>query len=79
MNRKGLSYRLKVNHFADHSPSELRRLRGRRTSKPGDKNRKNNGKPFVSKVKPQDVPSEMNWRLRGIYKLLCINLLLIIA
>lgn len=66
MNRKGLSYRLKVNHFADHSPSELRRLRGRKVNKKlGQKEIKSTAKKFVSKMKPQDIPSEMNWRLRG--------------
>ena len=65
MNRKQLTYRLAINHFADHSPSELRRLRGRSVPKRGGKAHKNNGKAFVSKVHVRDLPAEMNWRLRG--------------
>lgn len=65
MNRKNLSYRLKVNHFADHSPSELRRLRGRQTRKTDSRSKQNKGKPFLSKVNVKDLPAEMNWRLRG--------------
>jgi len=65
MNRKRLTYRLALNHFADQSPSELRRLRGRSKPKPGQKAHKNNGKAFVSKINVRDLPTEMNWRLRG--------------
>ena len=64
MNRKNLSFKLKVNHLADHSPNELRKLRGRRTSV-GYNNQKNNGKPFKKTMKVEDIPAEMNWRLRG--------------
>ena len=64
MNRKNLSFKLKVNHLADHSPNELRKLRGRRTSV-GYNNKKNNGKPFKKTMKVEDIPPEMNWRLRG--------------
>jgi len=72
MNRKKLSYTLAVNHFADHSPSELRRLRGRSKPKPGQQAHENNGKAFVSKVNVKDLPAEMNWRLRGEFLLLKI-------
>lgn len=65
MNRKNLSYRLKLNHFADHSPSELRRLRGRRTTKPGPKRQQKYSKNFVSKMNVKDLPKQINWRLRG--------------
>ena len=64
MNRKGLSYRLKINHLADHSPSELRKLRGRKTTT-GMNGKQNNGKPFRPTVSLNDIPSEINWRLRG--------------
>jgi len=65
MNRKGLSYHLKVNQFADQSPSELRRLRGRSVTKTENEINRNSGKSFLSKVHMKDLPAEMNWRLRG--------------
>jgi len=64
MNRKNLSFKLKVNHLADHSPNELRRLRGRRTTV-GMNGKNNNGKAFVKSVSMKDVPAEKNWRLYG--------------
>lgn len=64
MNRRKLSFTLKVNHLADHSPSDLRKLRGRKTTV-GMKGKSNNGKPFVTKLTVNDVPTELNWRLYG--------------
>lgn len=65
MNRKRLTYRLAVNHFADHSPSELRRLRGRLSGSNNKKHIKSNAKKFISAVNVKDLPTQINWRLRG--------------
>ena len=64
MNRKKLTFKLKVNHLADHSPVELRRLRGRRTSKKSEK-QFSNAKPFIKTMKKTDLPTDINWRLFG--------------
>ncbi|XP_065670751.1 digestive cysteine proteinase 1 [Hydra vulgaris] len=64
MNRKKLTFKLKVNHLADHSPDELRKLRGRRTSKKSEKN-VSNAKPFIKTMKVSDLPTDINWRLFG--------------
>lgn len=58
MNRRNLTFKLKVNHMADHSDDERKRMRGYRHTKNSPK-----GELFVSKA--SDVPTYMNWWLRG--------------
>jgi hypothetical protein len=64
INRKGLSYRLAINHLADKSDDELKALNGRlRTSK---NNKPNNGLPFdMSKYKNKALPDSFDWRIYG--------------
>ncbi|XP_015929473.1 digestive cysteine proteinase 2 [Parasteatoda tepidariorum] len=60
MNRAGLSYGLKINHLADFTDLEMRRVRGRLAS-----TGYNGGKPFPKEEFPTDVPDELDWRLYG--------------
>jgi len=62
-NRQGLSYKLGVNHLADHSDAELRTLRGRIH----DPNLKfNGGSEFnLKKEKLSSIPDTLDWRLYG--------------
>lgn len=63
MNRKGLTYRLAVNHLADKSDEELKLLNGKRKT---EKNTQNNGLPFdMSKYKGKDLPDSFDWRIYG--------------
>jgi len=63
MNRRQLSYKLAVNHLAEHTPGELRHMRGRRTTPRAQ--RDNTGLINVTSSNNANVPEEMNWRLRG--------------
>ena len=57
MNRRGLSFKLAVNHMADYTDSEMGRTRGYRSSGP---------RGGILYVAPSDpVPSLVNWRIRG--------------
>lgn len=58
MNRRGLSYKLAVNHMADYSDTEFKMLRGYVRKTP-----RNQDKIYVSWV--TDLPDSMNWWLRG--------------
>lgn len=60
MNRKNLSYKLKVNHMADLSDVEMKRMRGYRTSKDSPR-----GEMYYSKNRMEDIPDFYNWRIRG--------------
>lgn len=61
MNRRNLTYKLKVNHLADKSSIELKRLRGfRHTEDPRPHAVEPNFKMTIN-----DVPKEMNWRYYG--------------
>lgn len=64
MNRRNLSYKLKVNHMTDYSHEEIKRMRGYRHSKDSPK-----GETFVSTTKIEKNPSYYNWRLRGKFML----------
>ena len=62
INRKGLTYKVKVNHLADQTKEELKRLRGKKKSD----GKYNGGQEFKpDKLKPEDIPSSYNWRLYG--------------
>ena len=58
MNRRDLSYKLKVNHMTDYSDEEISRMRGYRHTPDSPR-----GKPYQPSLK--DVPTFYNWRLRG--------------
>jgi len=62
-NRQGLSYRLAMNHLADHTGDELKRLRG----KIFDPNLKYNGglEMSYSRSEVKAVPESLDWRLYG--------------
>ena len=60
MNRKNLSYKLKVNHMADYSDSEIKRMRGYRHTKDSPR-----GHVYISKLKVETVPMDYNWRIKG--------------
>jgi C1A family cysteine protease len=61
INRKGLSYKLAINHFADRTEEEIKYLRGRRYS-----GEYNGGLPFDnSKFKVKDIPDSWDWRIQG--------------
>lgn len=62
MNRRDLSYKLKVNHMTDYSHEEIKRMRGYRHSKDSPR-----GETFVSTTKVEKIPSYYNWWLRGKY------------
>lgn len=60
-NRAGLSFKLRINHLADRSDAERRRMRGRLSSKGY-----NGGKPFhMEKYKTAAVPTSLDWRIEG--------------
>ncbi|CAF1140553.1 unnamed protein product [Adineta steineri] len=62
-NRAGLSYKMKLNKFADRTDDELRVLRGRRHSKGY-----NGGLPFPIEELTQSnqaIPDSIDWRLMG--------------
>ena len=64
MNRQNLSFKLKTNHLAEHSPDELQSFRGRHTTPRAERDgfgRKN----FVMSGSPKDIPDQINWRLYG--------------
>jgi len=60
-NRKGLTYKVQVNHLADQTQEELRKLRGRKKTD----GKYNGGMEFKSTVHPKEIPASMNWRLYG--------------
>ncbi len=63
INRKGLTYRLAVNHLADKSDEELKVLRGKQKSKVGTTN---NGRAFdITKYKTEALPADFDWRISG--------------
>jgi C1A family cysteine protease len=63
INRKGLSYRVAINHLADKSDEELRVLTGKQRSLKGTQN---NGRPFnMDKYKNKDLPESFDWRIYG--------------
>jgi formyltetrahydrofolate synthetase len=54
INRKGLSYRVAINHLADKSDDELKAIRGKAKT---DTTQSNNGLPFdMGKYKRKDLP-----------------------
>lgn len=60
-NRSGLSYKLDVNHLADRTEKEMKKMRGYRYTH-GD----HGGKKFtLEAMKVQDVPDQWDWRLIG--------------
>ncbi|XP_013420646.1 digestive cysteine proteinase 1-like [Lingula anatina] len=60
-NRAGLSYKVAVNHLADRSPWEMKKMRGR-LYKPGY----NGGLPFNKKMYESiKLPSQVDWRNYG--------------
>eukprot|EP00794_Sanderia_malayensis_P004738 gene4738-5361_t len=61
INRKGLSYKLKVNHLADQTQEELGKLRGRKTTV----GKYNGGKEFKPEKAANAVPDTIDWRLYG--------------
>ena len=61
INRKGLTYKVDVNHLADQTQEELRKLRGRKKTD----GKYNGGMEFKSTMHPKEIPASMNWRLRG--------------
>ena len=65
INRRDLSYKLKVNHMTDYSHEEIKRMRGYRHSKDSPR-----GETFVGTTESKKIPSYYNWRLRGKYLLL---------
>lgn len=63
MNRKNLTYRLKVNHFADRSEDEMKHMTGLRMT---PRNQRGDvGEEFVANVQVDQLPKEKNWRLYG--------------
>lgn len=62
VNRKGLGFKLAINHLADRTKDELKVLRGKLYSKGY-----NGGKPFpaFSKEEVAAAPESMDWRLYG--------------
>lgn len=61
-NRRGASYSLAVNRFADRSIDELQALRGFRSSRHSSTDKVHMKE---SKGKVQDLPDEINWVIRG--------------
>ncbi|CAG5129120.1 unnamed protein product [Candidula unifasciata] len=60
-NRAGLSYTMSVNHLADRTENEMKKMRGFRYTH-GNRG----GKQFTSEaLKVQDVPDQWDWRLIG--------------
>ena len=62
MNRKGLTYRLAVNHLADKTDEELQVITGKLRTKP---NTKNNGLPFDMSKYNTKLPDSFDWRIYG--------------
>jgi len=60
INRKGLSFKLAINHLADKSNEELKILRGKLKS-----SQKNNGLPFDKSQFSKSLPESFDWRLYG--------------
>ncbi len=60
MNRRNLGYKLAVNHLADLSRDEMKRMRGYRPDKSSPP-----GHVYVPTTPLKDVPVYMNWWLRG--------------
>jgi C1A family cysteine protease len=59
-NRQGRSFRVAVNHLADTTQDERKRMRGYRYTGP------NNGLPFeMTNKMVQDMPDSLDWRLMG--------------
>lgn len=57
INRKGLKYRLAINHLADKTDDELRVIRGKARKDVKKSPQSNNGQPFdPSKYKRKDLP-----------------------
>ena len=62
-NRAGLGYSLAVNHFADMSHFELKRMRGYINSR-----KPNNAVPFGrADQRIRNLPDTVDWRLYGNY------------
>lgn len=61
LNRKGLSYSLELNHLSDFSDDEMKSMRGYRHTKDAPR-----GEVYISRTAPSDVPTSMNWWLKGI-------------
>jgi len=61
MNRKNLSYKLRVNHLASRSHAELKRMRGRKTSTVP----RPHAKQFTSMLTEKALPDQLDWRLYG--------------
>lgn len=59
MNRRALTYKLRLNHLADLNDAELKRMRGYRYG--GERE----GEPYAPKVSAADIPTSVNWRLFG--------------
>ncbi|CAA9998471.1 unnamed protein product [Nesidiocoris tenuis] len=65
-NRAGLSYQLKLNHFADWTDDEMKAIRGKKFTV-----RDNGASPFpysdsvVRRLSKTAVPNNFNWRLYG--------------
>lgn len=60
MNRKGLSYTLKMNHFGDLSPEEHLEHHRNRMKRPA-----NNQAPFQHQMSAAGLPSHKDWRESG--------------
>ena len=70
LNRKGLSYSLRLNHLSDLSDDEMKSMRGYRHTKDAPR-----GEVYIGRTPPSDLPTYMNWRLRGmrVYMYVCIR------
>ncbi|XP_048469228.1 digestive cysteine proteinase 2-like isoform X2 [Rhincodon typus] len=61
MNRRNLTFRMEINHFADQTISEMSALNGRLKS-----TTPNNGRPFPTELyKSIVLPPSLDWRLYG--------------
>ena len=69
LNRKGLSYSLKLNHLSDLSDDEMKSMRGYRHTKDAPR-----GEVYIGRTAPSDLPTYMNWRLRGMHMYVAGNL-----
>ena len=65
MNRRDLTYKLAINHLADHSNAELRMMRGYRTDKTLPR-----GEIYQPTV--TDVPDSMDWWIKGVAVCVCV-------
>ena len=59
MNRRALTYKLKLNHLADLDKAELKRMRGYRYGGVRE------GELYAPKVSAADMPTSVNWWLYG--------------